>query len=116
MPKQPLASRGPSTHELFSSGPPFSTPSTDPQGGARTPLTLGWRNDGRASGRPHPAGGAILRIAVLGLGHVGATNMACLAAAGHQLLGVDVNPDKVAAVAAGRSPAVEPLLDKLLRE
>ena len=33
-----------------------------------------------------------------------ATNMACLAAAGHQLLGVDVNPDKVAAVAAGRSP------------
>jgi GDP-mannose 6-dehydrogenase len=63
-----------------------------------------------------PAGGAILRIAVLGLGHVGATNMACLAAAGHQLLGVDVNPDKVAAVAAGRSPAVEPLLDKLLRE
>src|SRR3954452_25290156 len=63
-----------------------------------------------------PAGAAFLRIAVLGLGHVGATNMACLAAAGHQLLGVDVNPDKVAAVAAGRSPAVEPLLDKLLRE
>src|SRR3954454_25407393 len=65
---------------------------------------------------PTPAGGAILRIAVLGLGHVGATSMACLAAAGHQLLGVDVNPDKVAAVAAGRSPVVEPLLDELLRE
>ncbi|MFL5333818.1 MAG: nucleotide sugar dehydrogenase [Geminicoccaceae bacterium] len=63
-----------------------------------------------------PAGAAFLRIAVLGLGHVGATNLACLAAAGHQLLGIDVNPDKVAAVAAGRSPVVEPLLDELLRE
>src|SRR5215212_7889135 len=63
-----------------------------------------------------PAGAAFLRIAVLGLGHVGATNMACLAAAGHHLLGIDVNPDKVAAVTAGRSPVVEPSLDELLRE
>ena len=42
--------------------------------------------------------------------------MACLAAAGHHLLGVDVNVDKVAALAAGRSPVVEPLLDELVRD
>ena len=42
--------------------------------------------------------------------------MACLAAAGHHLLGVDINADKVAALAAGRSPVVEPLLDELVRD
>ena len=42
--------------------------------------------------------------------------MACLAAGGHHLLGVDVNVDKVAALAAGRSPVVEPLLDGLVRD
>ena len=55
-----------------------------------------------------------LRIAILGLGYVGTTAAACLARAGHHVLGIDINPDKVAAVGAGRSPVVEPLLDELL--
>ncbi len=56
-----------------------------------------------------------LSIAVLGLGHVGTTTAACLAEAGHRVHGIDVDPDKVAALAAGRSPVVEPGVDELLR-
>ena len=47
-------------------------------------------------------------IAVLGLGHVGATMAACLVRDGHRVLGIDVHPEKIAAVAAGRAPIVEP--------
>ena len=39
---------------------------------------------------------------------------ASFAADGHEVVGVDVNPDKVAAVNSGRSPIVEPGLDTLL--
>ena len=60
--------------------------------------------------------GRSLRIAVLGLGYVGTTMAACLARAGHAVLGVDVNPAKVALVRAGRSPVVEPGLEALLAE
>lgn len=56
-----------------------------------------------------------LSVAVLGLGHVGTTTAACLAAAGHRVHGIDLDPDKVAAFAAGRSPVVEPGVDELLR-
>jgi GDP-mannose 6-dehydrogenase len=38
------------------------------------------------------------------------------AADGHDVIGIDVNPDKVAAVNAGRSPIVEPGLESLLAE
>lgn len=57
-----------------------------------------------------------LRIAVLGLGYVGTTTAACLARSGHQVLGIDINPAKVAMVGSGRSPVVEPGLDELLAE
>src|SRR5439155_1116854 len=45
---------------------------------------------------------------------VGSVSAASFAADGHEVIGVDVNPDKVAAVTAGRSPIVEPGLDELL--
>jgi GDP-mannose 6-dehydrogenase len=51
---------------------------------------------------------------VFGLGYVGCVSAAHFAADGHDVIGVDVNPDKVAAVNAGRSPIVEPGLDELL--
>ncbi|MEK0086002.1 nucleotide sugar dehydrogenase [Benzoatithermus flavus] len=56
-----------------------------------------------------------MRIVLFGLGHVGATTTACLAQAGHDVLGVDPEPARVAAVAAGRAPVREPGLDALLR-
>jgi GDP-mannose 6-dehydrogenase len=41
---------------------------------------------------------------------------ACLARIGHEVIGVDVNPLKVEAVASGTSPIVEAGLDQLIRE
>jgi GDP-mannose 6-dehydrogenase len=55
-----------------------------------------------------------VRVSVFGLGYVGVVTVCCLARDGHQVVGVDVNADKVAEVAAGRPPIVEPGLDELL--
>ena len=55
-----------------------------------------------------------MRISVFGLGYVGCVTAACLAERGHQVIGVDIVPEKAALVNAGRSPVVEPGLDDLL--
>src|ERR1041384_4973023 len=57
-----------------------------------------------------------MRVAVFGLGYVGSVTAANFAADGHDVIGVDVNPEKVAAVNAGRSPIVEPGLEDLLKQ
>lgn len=56
-----------------------------------------------------------MRVSVFGLGYVGVVTAACLARDGHEIVGVDVNAEKVEAIAAGRSPIVEPGLEELLR-
>jgi GDP-mannose 6-dehydrogenase len=56
-----------------------------------------------------------VRVSVFGLGYVGSVSAAAFAADGHEVVGVDVNADKVAAINAGRSPIVEPGLDELLK-
>jgi len=56
-----------------------------------------------------------VNISIFGLGYVGVVTAACLARDGHEIVGVDVNPEKVAAIAAGQSPIVEPGLAELLR-
>ncbi len=57
-----------------------------------------------------------MRVSVFGLGYVGSVSAASFAADGHEVIGVDVNPEKVRAINEGRSPIVEPGLDALLRQ
>jgi len=57
-----------------------------------------------------------MKVSIFGLGYVGAVTAACLARDGHEVVGVDVNPDKVARVNAGESPIVEDGLPELLAE
>ncbi|WP_405736860.1 UDP-glucose/GDP-mannose dehydrogenase family protein [Streptomyces sp. NBC_01537] len=55
-----------------------------------------------------------MRLTVIGTGYLGATHAACMAELGHEVLGVDVDADKVAALNAGRVPFHEPGLAELL--
>jgi GDP-mannose 6-dehydrogenase len=55
-----------------------------------------------------------VRIAVFGLGYVGAVSAAGFAGDGHSVVGVDVNAEKVRLVASGRSPVVEPGVSELM--
>jgi GDP-mannose 6-dehydrogenase len=57
-----------------------------------------------------------VRVSVFGLGYVGCVSAASFAGDGHEVVGVDVNADKVASINAGCSPIVEPGLDDLLGE
>ncbi|MDF3140757.1 MULTISPECIES: UDP-glucose/GDP-mannose dehydrogenase family protein [unclassified Streptomyces] len=55
-----------------------------------------------------------MRLTVIGTGYLGATHAACMAELGHEVLGVDVDPEKVAALQAGRVPFHEPGLPELI--
>ena len=57
-----------------------------------------------------------MNVSVFGLGYVGCVSAASFAADGHRVTGVDVNPEKVAAINEGRSPIVEPGLSELIEE
>ncbi|MBI9114873.1 UDP-glucose dehydrogenase family protein [Sanguibacter suaedae] len=55
-----------------------------------------------------------MRISVIGCGYLGAVHAACMAHLGHEVVGIDVDHDKVRALAAGVSPIFEPNLDTIL--
>lgn len=54
-----------------------------------------------------------MRISVFGLGYVGCVSAACLAARGHQVVGVDVNPVKIDLIRRGQAPVVEERIGEL---
>ena len=55
-----------------------------------------------------------LRISVIGTSYLGATHAAGMAEFGHRVVGVDVDGDRIATLAAGRSPIYEIGLEPLL--
>lgn len=55
-----------------------------------------------------------MKVAVVGAGYVGVVTGAGLAALGHTVVCVDLDPDKVKAIAAARAPFFEPGLDEVL--
>ncbi|MBX9581559.1 MAG: nucleotide sugar dehydrogenase [Gemmataceae bacterium] len=55
------------------------------------------------------------RVAVFGVGYVGCVTAGCLGRDGHTVVGVDVDPAKVAEVNAGVPPVAEPGLDDIVR-
>lgn len=55
-----------------------------------------------------------MRMTVFGTGYLGATHAACMAEMGHDVLGVDVDPDKIQALSEGRVPFFEPGLPEIL--
>ncbi|WP_392971869.1 UDP-glucose dehydrogenase family protein [Streptomyces sp. LN245] len=55
-----------------------------------------------------------MRLTVIGTGYVGAVHAACMADIGHEVLGVDVDADRIAALTAGTPPFFEPGLSETL--
>ena len=56
------------------------------------------------------------RVCVLGLGYVGLSNAAVLAGRGLEVVGVDVDSDRLATINSGASPLEEPGLDSLISD
>jgi UDPglucose 6-dehydrogenase len=56
----------------------------------------------------------VTAVSVVGLGKLGACLAAAIASKGHEVVGVDLDPEVVEAVNAGRAPVPEPGLDELI--
>lgn len=55
-----------------------------------------------------------MRMTVIGTGYLGATHAACMAELGHEVLGVDVDENKISALKSGKVPFYEPGLPEVL--
>jgi UDPglucose 6-dehydrogenase len=55
------------------------------------------------------------RVSVVGTGYLGATHAVCMALMGHEVLGVDLDPSKIATLSSGRVPFFEPGLEGALQ-
>jgi UDPglucose 6-dehydrogenase len=55
-----------------------------------------------------------MRLTVIGIGYAGAVHAACMADIGHEVLGVDIDAERIAALVGGRPPFFEPGLSEML--
>ncbi|MET0302539.1 MAG: nucleotide sugar dehydrogenase, partial [Microbacteriaceae bacterium] len=56
-----------------------------------------------------------MRVSVIGCGYLGAVHAAAMAELGHDVIGIDVDDAKIAALTRGEAPFHEPGLEELLR-
>jgi UDPglucose 6-dehydrogenase len=59
--------------------------------------------------------GVTLRISVIGTGYLGTTHAAGMAEFGHQVIGMDVDAERVKTLNSGQSPIYEPNLEPMLQ-
>ncbi|MDO9094856.1 MAG: nucleotide sugar dehydrogenase [Rubrivivax sp.] len=56
-----------------------------------------------------------MKISIFGLGYVGAVSLACLSRDGHDVIGVDIDRNKLDLIAAGKTPVVEEGMVELMQ-
>jgi UDPglucose 6-dehydrogenase len=59
-------------------------------------------------------GSRVMRISVIGCGYLGAVHAASMAELGHEVVGIDVDEPKIAALSQARAPFYEPGFEELL--
>ncbi|MFY9712614.1 MAG: UDP-glucose/GDP-mannose dehydrogenase family protein [Microbacterium sp.] len=57
-----------------------------------------------------------MRLSVIGCGYLGAVHAAAMASIGHEVVGIDIDPRKIEALARGEAPFFEPGLQEILAE
>ena len=57
-----------------------------------------------------------LKVSVIGTGYLGATHAACMSSLGFEVIGIDVDANKIALLASGKVPFYEPGLEELLEQ
>ena len=57
-----------------------------------------------------------MRVGVIGLGYLGVTHAVAMASLGHQVLGIETSPDRLAQLTTGKLPFYEPGLEKAISE
>jgi UDPglucose 6-dehydrogenase len=55
-----------------------------------------------------------MRMTVIGTGYLGAVHAACMAEVGHEVLGIDSEPERIELLATGHAPFYEPGMNELL--